>query len=132
MERNDVNDVHECCLPAICWVPSPPDFNSREICTKLISFNFKRKGRNCENATFVIFYIEIVCDFVAGIFDKSEHDYCASLQQPSAKRERDRRKERRGTLVTRKSQKSQKRDFSNFWKPRPQLKDRLHSSYLNL
>ena len=69
MERNDVNDVHECCLPARS---SPPDFNSREICTKLISFNFKRKGRNCENATFVIFYIEIVCDFVAGIFDKSE------------------------------------------------------------
>ena len=87
---------------------------------KVDFIQFKQKDKNCGNATFVIFYIEIVCDFVAGIFDKSEHDYCASLQQPSAKRERDRRKERRGTLVTRKSQ---KRDFSNFWKPRPQLKD---------
>ena len=49
----------------------------------------------------MILCIEIDCDFVTGIFDKSEHDNCASLQHPSAKRERDRRKARRGTLVTR-------------------------------
>ena len=34
---------------------------------KVDFIQFKQKDKNCGNATFVIFYIKIVCDFVIGI-----------------------------------------------------------------
>ena len=50
---------------------------------KVDFIQFKQKDKNCGNATFVILY-KLIAILSLVIFDKSEHDYCASLQQPSA------------------------------------------------